>query len=884
MKRFVSAVLTLALCFGTLVWSFAVTENETLSVNATGEDADLKPIVFDRQIVVGDTNAYPRMTALGDGTLLLIGGTGKKLIVKRSSDGGETWSGETVAVDYTGTDYTPGNGYLYFDAQTEKVFISYRCPIYNGDGTYTSNVMMLTSEDYGESWSEPYCILSSTVTVPEDGSTPSGAWEPTIYRIAGKLRLYHSCSIVKEGEGQVIMNLGSEGEFVDTTFPYSSSKTVQRIVTHEYDEKTGAWGGGVSTFEGYPSHPYVPYEGYVYFRAGMQSISRLSDGTYVMAIESSRNANADKYGGVSYPMVIDVCFSKDGVSFTEPRTIACGPREGYTSAAPWVVTLPDGRIAVSYQTDAHHSEPHPTDEGKYKQLVVSISNDAITYDDNATVSVSDFELTRPLECFNSDVTYNYWNSVFVDGYKLYAVGTVLTNDKKTTPAKGLCLSIADLSADEIEGSYTPIYTANDMLCLMNRESGFGWGEKYLLMRDIDLADAANGLSQAPIGYANGAHTMFKGVFDGNGHTIRGLELSASELKFVGLFGYAVNAHIRDFVLYGSVSSSYTATDRINNGCAGVCGYTNGTTKISGVTNYATVSAASTAAGIVGYVFRNGSNEGKLQIVNCKNYASVTSLATSAKGAAGGIVGVSNLYTFNVYITDSENYGNVSGYQYVGGILGSSYNKDGYTARTVIERCTNEGEIGAKVQDVGGIAGLAWFTDITGCVNHGSITNKKTTSKNGGGICGRGYKEVAIKKCVNDGTVYSSGKAVMGSDLKDTVSVKSCYYITSGVADNKATELSKDDSCLKQSYAEFDFINTFCISGGRVEIIDRYAPRIGDANGDGLLSNADITTFVRVLCGYGIEYRAELCDTNGDGKINNRDAIVLVQKLAGWEIE
>ena len=96
MKRFVSTVLALALCLGMAVCSIAVSDNETLTVNAAQEDTDFKSIVFDEQIVVGDTNAYPRMTALGDGTLLLIGGTGKKLIVKRSSDKGKTWTVKDV--------------------------------------------------------------------------------------------------------------------------------------------------------------------------------------------------------------------------------------------------------------------------------------------------------------------------------------------------------------------------------------------------------------------------------------------------------------------------------------------------------------------------------------------------------------------------------------------------------------------------------------------------------------------------------------------------------------------------------------------------------------------------------------------------------------------
>ena len=281
-------ILSFALCaVFVLMCVFSV-----VSVSAEQQtETEYTPIEGSEPTELGFSGSYPRMVALGNGTLLLVHGGSYAFTVRRSSDGGESWSDPVVIADYAGTGYNPANGYFYFDELTETLYLSYRCPIENEDGTYTANVMVMKSTDNGNTWSAPQTMLSSTVpSVDEYG----GAWEPTIYRTNGKLRMYYSGNIMKYGDGQVILNLGTEHECIDETYPYSEKKEIQYIVMHEMDEETGAWGGGQITFDGYPNHPYKPSESYVYRRAGMQSISLLSDGTYVMAIESSRNANAAK--------------------------------------------------------------------------------------------------------------------------------------------------------------------------------------------------------------------------------------------------------------------------------------------------------------------------------------------------------------------------------------------------------------------------------------------------------------------------------------------------------------------------------------------------------------------------------------------------------------
>ena len=58
---------------------------------------------------------------------------------------------------------------------------------------------------------------------------------------------------------------------------------------------------------------------------------------------------------------------------------------------------------------------------------------------------------------------------------------------------------------------------------------------------------------------------------------------------------------------------------------------------------------------------------------------------------------------------------------------------------------------------------------------------------------------------------------------------------------------------------------------------------GDADLDGQLTNADVSTFVRYLSGWDMADNFDILkmDVYTDGALSNRDVIMCIQKLAGW---
>ena len=75
--------------------------------------------------------------------------------------------------------------------------------------------------------------------------------------------------------------------------------------------------------------------------------------------------------------------------------------------------------------------------------------------------------------------------------------------------------------------------------------------------------------------------------------------------------------------------------------------------------------------------------------------------------------------------------------------------------------------------------------------------------------------------------------------------------------------------------------TFLSGSGDVEIL---APLVGDADGDGEVTDWDGVLFERYLAGWPIEINTAVLDVDGDGDVNDWDAIILNRYLAGWPIE
>ena len=172
----------------------------------------------------------------------------------------------------------------------------------------------------------------------------------------------------------------------------------------------------------------------------------------------------------------------------------------------------------------------------------------------------------------------------------------------------------------------------------------------------------------PIGYASkyDETKAYSGTFDGQGHTISGLNANA---VVSGLFGYAKNTAIKNLTVAGSVGGGSCSTAG-----GGIVGYADGGT-IENCGNLCEVEVRGSypGGGIVG--FASG-----LTITGCYNAGKV-SKGDGMRG--GGIVGKGE----NVNIYDCYNVGEIDGYTSKrGGIVGET------SGSVFVYNCYNAGSV------------------------------------------------------------------------------------------------------------------------------------------------------------------------------------------------
>lgn len=195
----------------------------------------------------------------------------------------------------------------------------------------------------------------------------------------------------------------------------------------------------------------------------------------------------------------------------------------------------------------------------------------------------------------------------------------------------------------------------------------------VLTEDIDL----NNEPWTPIGIGEDtrkADLPYSGTFDGNGHTISGLNVNYGD-KNGGLFCYVKSATIKNLKVAGSVT--YSSGDGIAYG--GIVGYADSST-IENSTNRCTVTGRWYAGGIVGW-------SADSDIIGCANFGNISSPFRSG-GICGIVIGQVDAYGIDATIRDCYNVGMVSG-KYAGGITGHSDSSD---IDILIANCYNVGSL------------------------------------------------------------------------------------------------------------------------------------------------------------------------------------------------
>ena len=378
---------------------------------------------------------------------------------------------------------------------------------------------------------------------------------------------------------------------------------------------------------------------------------------------------------------------------------------------------------------------------------------------------------------------------------------------------------------------------------------------YILTADIDLG----GKAWTPIGdgYLDSVKS-FPGTFDGDGHTISGLNVTASaeeKTRFFGLFGQ-VEGTVKNLTI---VSSTIDCSGKdTNTGAIAGCIYYGATIENCHVAEDVSVTGSYTTGGLAGQM--NGT------MTNCTNAGSVT--GTSEVGVAGGLTGQIAGYKENANdgtVENCANFGAVQSAGDVGGVAGSllkgsirnSTNEaavsgenaggivgiinaaqtDGSVSDYVVSECSNSGAI-AAIEHAGGIAADASITtgnvSISNCTNSGSVLGQTM-----GGIlssCSTSTPSavLTVTGCTNSGTLENreaDGTTVSGgiaasltgkdsgsfviSESKNEASIDAGTGRAGGILDTYTSAMSGEDATVTLDIANCS--NEASISGGSMGI-------------------------------------------------------------------
>ena len=202
---------------------------------------------------------------------------------------------------------------------------------------------------------------------------------------------------------------------------------------------------------------------------------------------------------------------------------------------------------------------------------------------------------------------------------------------------------------------------------------------------------------------------------------------------------------------GKTVSNYTYSDTSADN-VGFFGYVSDAT-IKNLTVSGTVTGKQFVGGIAGYAASGTTISG------CTNNCNVTGIA-STKARVGGIVGYAADATqeTSVLIINCKNTGDVAGKdgtafrEDVGGIAGIAW----YAA---ITSCENTGKVEGS-NSVGGIVGRSLYAVITDCNNSNANKTVEGTSYIGG-IIGHAQSASSVTGCVNSASVTGTGNNVGG---------------------------------------------------------------------------------------------------------------------------
>ncbi len=390
------------------------------------------------------------------------------------------------------------------------------------------------------------------------------------------------------------------------------------------------------------------------------------------------------------------------------------------------------------------------------------------------------------------------------------------------------------------------------------------GKYYTMTADIDASATATwndaGTSTdvlegfKPIGaYSYPDTTSFRGIFDGNGHTITGLVINRLTTSRVGLFGcIGQNWQVRNLSIirceitgdshvgglvghnyYGTVSNCHvTGSITGSSYTGGLIGWTTSGTVSNCSTAGKTTGAGGSIGGLVGY-------NDAATISNCFATGSV-------KGSAcvGGLIGDSNGSFSNCYAT-----GATTGDDYVGGLVGY--------CRSGVLSCYATGAV-AGATYVGGLVGYRALGTVSNSYWNMETSGQSTSAG------GTGKTTAEMKQQVT----------FAGWDFANIwgiVESMTYPYLRNMAADSDGDGvIDQIDAC------------PATVPGATVDVLGCPPVISGDFNHDGDVDSADLDAFQGCAAGPAVPYPdgCDAADFDHDNDVDQSDFGILQRCSSG----
>lgn len=328
------------------------------------------------------------------------------------------------------------------------------------------------------------------------------------------------------------------------------------------------------------------------------------------------------------------------------------------------------------------------------------------------------------------ITFDLWD----DDYTVGGIQGNLNFDKNDLTENGTTVKVADKlknlyvesAGTTYNGSnirdviYTWISNAEELNSLQrvaeNLTDRDALSYNYVLKNDIDASGLVDAAGKSTYNTIGSGDKSFRGTFDGDGHTIVGLQANG------GLFGKLANGAVVKNV---NISSS-VFTGKETDASVGAVAAENNGGKISGIPGYGnTVKGGGYIGGLVGKNYGGISNSDDQSTV-----------IAGANTVAGGIAGING--------TDADNW-----------LVGTLENVQSNSAVT-----TGNLDAGQYASNLGGIVGkneeLFWMSWATYNINNVSahgVTGKDGNTKTSGGIVGT--NEGSISNAYNESIIHGS---------------------------------------------------------------------------------------------------------------------------------